>query len=64
MLIRTMQELESQGWVVSISHGKSTAVRLLTKLIRTPARHAPGQVCKSTGSRLASSRRFGLCSYH
>src|SRR5678815_822310 len=31
MLIRTMQELESQGRVVSISHGKSTAVRLLTK---------------------------------
>src|SRR5438128_9616072 len=31
MLIRTMQQLESQGRVVSISHGKSTAVRLLTK---------------------------------
>ena len=31
MLIRTMQELESQGRIVSISHGKSTAVRLLTK---------------------------------
>jgi L-ectoine synthase len=31
MLIRTMQELEAQGRVVSISHGKSTAVRLLTK---------------------------------
>src|SRR5437867_2708544 len=31
MLIRTMQELESQGRVVSISHGKSTAVRLLTQ---------------------------------
>src|SRR5215472_13277656 len=31
MLIRTMQELEFQGRVVSISHGKSTAVRLLTK---------------------------------
>src|SRR5438477_11453681 len=31
MLIRTMQELEDQGRVVSISHGKSTAVRLLTK---------------------------------
>src|SRR5206468_3716424 len=31
MLIRTMQELESQGRVVSISQGKSTAVRLLTK---------------------------------
>ena len=31
MLVRTMQELESQGRIVSISHRKSTAVRLLTK---------------------------------
>ena len=31
MLIRTMAELESEGRVVSISHGKSSAVRLLTK---------------------------------
>src|SRR5262249_22999128 len=31
MLIRTMQQLESEGRIVSISHGKSTAVRLLTK---------------------------------
>ena len=31
MLIRTMTELESQGRVISISHGKSSAVRLLTK---------------------------------
>ena len=31
MLIRTMQEFESQGRIVSISHGKSTAIRLLTK---------------------------------
>jgi L-ectoine synthase len=31
MLIRTMQQLEAQGRVVSISHGKATSVRLLTK---------------------------------
>jgi quercetin dioxygenase-like cupin family protein len=31
MLIRTMRQLETAGRVVSISHGKSTAVRLLTK---------------------------------
>ena len=31
MLIRTMTELESEGRVISISHGKSSAVRLLTK---------------------------------
>ena len=31
MIVRTIRELESQGRVVSISHGKSTAVRLLTK---------------------------------
>jgi quercetin dioxygenase-like cupin family protein len=31
MLIRTMQELEAQGRVISISHGRSTAVRILTK---------------------------------
>ena len=31
MLIRTMREREAQGRVVSISHGKSTAVRILTK---------------------------------
>jgi L-ectoine synthase len=31
MLIRTMQDLESQGRVISISHGKSSAVRLLTR---------------------------------
>ena len=31
MLIRTMAELESEGRVVSISHGKSSAVRLLTR---------------------------------
>ena len=31
MVIRTMAELESEGRVVSISHGKSSAVRLLTK---------------------------------
>ena len=31
MLIRTMDQLEAQGRVVSISHGNSSAVRLLTK---------------------------------
>jgi len=31
MIVRTMQDLESQGRIVSISHGKSSAVRLLTK---------------------------------
>ena len=31
MLIRTMTELESEGRVIAISHGKSSAVRLLTK---------------------------------
>ena len=31
MLIRTMQEVEAAGRVISISHGKSTAVRVLTK---------------------------------
>jgi L-ectoine synthase len=31
MLIRTMRELESEGRIVTISHGKSTAVRLFTK---------------------------------
>ena len=31
MLIRTMDQLEAQGRVVSISHGKSSAVRLLTR---------------------------------
>jgi L-ectoine synthase len=31
MLVRTMQQLEAQGRVVSISHGKSNAVRILTK---------------------------------
>ena len=31
MLIRTMNQLEAQGRVISISHGKASAVRLLTK---------------------------------
>ena len=31
MLIRTMAELEAEGRIVSISHAKSSAVRLLTK---------------------------------
>ena len=31
MLIRTMSQLEAEGRVISISHGKSSAVRLLTK---------------------------------
>ncbi len=31
MLIRTMEQLEADGRVISISHGKATAVRLLTK---------------------------------
>ena len=31
MLIRTMAELESEGRVISISHGRSSAVRLLTR---------------------------------
>ena len=31
MLIRTMEQLEAQGRIISISHGKATAVRLLTK---------------------------------
>ena len=32
MLIRTMEQLEAEGRVISISHGKATAVRLLTKV--------------------------------
>ena len=31
MLIRTMEQIEAEGRVVSISHGKASAVRLLTK---------------------------------
>ena len=31
MLIRTMDQLEAEGRIISISHGKATAVRLLTK---------------------------------
>ena len=31
MLIRTMDQLEAEGRVISISHGKASAVRLLTK---------------------------------
>lgn len=31
MLIRTMEQLEAEGRVISISHGKATAERLLTK---------------------------------
>lgn len=31
MLIRTMERIEVEGRVVSISHGKASAVRLLTK---------------------------------
>ena len=31
MLIRTMNQLEAEGRVISISHGKSSAVRLLTR---------------------------------
>ncbi len=31
MLIRTMNQLEAEGRVISISHGKSSAVRPLTK---------------------------------
>ena len=31
MLIRTMDQLEAEGRVISISHGRATAVRLLTK---------------------------------
>lgn len=31
MLIRTMQQVEAEGRVISISHGKATANRLLTK---------------------------------
>ena len=33
-------------------------------LIQTPARRALEQACRSTGSRLASSRRLGLCCYN
>ena len=31
MLVRTMEQIEAEGRVISISHGKATAVRLLTK---------------------------------
>ena len=31
MLIRTMDQLEAEGRIISISHGKASAVRLLTK---------------------------------
>ena len=31
MLVRTMNQLEAEGRIISISHGKSSAVRLLTK---------------------------------
>jgi len=31
MLIRTMDQIEAEGRVISISHGKATALRLLTK---------------------------------
>jgi len=31
MLIRTMEQIESEGRIISISHGKATACRLLTK---------------------------------
>lgn len=31
MLVRTMAQIEAEGRVISISHGKATAVRLLTK---------------------------------
>jgi L-ectoine synthase len=31
MLIRTMEQIEAEGRVISIGHGKATAVRLLTK---------------------------------
>ena len=31
MLIRTMDQLEAQGRIISISHGKASAVRLLTR---------------------------------
>ena len=31
MLVRTMEQLEAEGRVISISHGKASAVRLLTK---------------------------------
>jgi L-ectoine synthase len=31
MLVRTMEQIEVEGRVISISHGKATAVRLLTK---------------------------------
>ncbi len=34
MLIRTMSQLEADGRVISIAHGKATAVRLLTKADR------------------------------
>ena len=33
MLIRTMNQLEAEGRVISISHGKSSAVRPLTKSV-------------------------------
>ena len=31
MLVRTMAQIEAEGRVIPISHGKATAVRLLTK---------------------------------
>ena len=31
MLIRNLTELQAEGRVISISHGKSAAVRLLTR---------------------------------
>ena len=31
MLIRTMDQLEAEGRIISISHGRATAVRLITK---------------------------------
>ncbi len=34
MLIRTMNQLEADDRVISIAHGKATAVRLLTKADR------------------------------
>ncbi len=61
MLVRTMQELESQGRIVSISHGKSTAVRLLTKAdgltfsISKPVN--PG--CSTAWARKTSTMSFG-----
>jgi len=61
-IAKTRQERPHLRFVVYITRSRATArgsALPSSGLTRTPARRKPGQACRFTASRLASSRRLG-----